>query len=1090
MRHIYWIKNAESPLPEKYFVMSKHICGFVGLLLAMALSGNTVHSATITWTNTSGGNWSAAANWNPHQVPTNTDTALITAPGTYTVTFDFNAAPGSFYPVVTVGAGGGAAGVQTLAVTNFTFTFTNLLVGKGGVLTASGAHVGQVVGQSLTVTNGGLLNCTNSGFASAVLVANSGSFNGLGNDSFNSSLTVATGGILNDVTVNIPQGATVTVASGGTMNLTAPSGSYGILNGSLVNYGTLNFTNGGFNLAYQMLGLWAGGILNQPGGQLNLNGGVSFVENGYSSGGISTIDTTYFTNKGTLTQTTGSSNSVVTVAAVDNSQGTITNLSGVLALATVGTNLVGDFFAAPGAAIQLYAINNGATVTLPGTPLVISGGGSVQFWSGILYYATNIVPNLDLKSGLLILGPAFQGGSVTNLTLDGIRLTNSVTVTGRFNATNGYLNGNISIAGGGAFFATNVLSLSAISVASGGSAMVGGCNFVGPVNIAAGGGLLLNGTCGLAAGFTNSGSVTLNSATLVIMNKPAYNDYGGVQNQPGGMMNLTGSGTSVFYSYGAEYFQNLGAITQNSPGGTNRITMPNLVTAQGTITNLAGTLVLAAFQTNLAGVFNAAPGAVIQISGGGVTGVVSPIINPPLVPGTPLTLSGGGEIQFIGNYQLGQFLFSGGYLLLPTDTIPHLALQGGALHLGPAFQGGAITNLSINGMTLTNMLPVTGTLTATNSPLSGNFSVASGGRFNCVANSLSPLNGSVSIAGGGVFNCAATLNGLVSIASGGVMSLISGTNLPSTSVGSSGALTVANGGQLNLIGISGISLYGPLTNAGTVLLANPNPFTFIGPSNMVYTIPMGISIANNPAYNNYGGIFNQASGQINFATDYTAIYSAGYGGGYETLINQGSITKSAGTSFNDSFISVVLATNAGSITASAGLIAMRPITALPGSSLNVGISSATNYGSFLMTTNVVLGGAFNATLNNGYVPANGTSFSVLRSLGSVQGTFSSLGLPPAVSWQTTYAATNFTLTVGSPKPQFATLNLAGTNAIFTGIGGSPGSNYVILATTNLTLPLPNWSALTTNAFDGSGQFRYTNSVSPTKLRQFFIFKLP
>jgi len=44
--------------------------------------------------------------------------------------------------------------------------------------------------------------------------------------------------------------------------------------------------------------------------------------------------------------------------------------------------------------------------------------------------------------------------------------------------------------------------------------------------------------------------------------------------------------------------------------------------------------------------------------------------------------------------------------------------------------------------------------------------------------------------------------------------------------------------------------------------------------------------------------------------------------------------------------------------------------------------------------------------------------------------------------------------------------------------------------TNLTLPFTNWLALTTNTFDGSGQFHYTNPVSPAKPRQFFIFKLP
>ena len=136
----------------------------LAIVACIALSGMGLHAATITWTNTSGGNWSVANNWNLHQVPTNTDTALITTPGTYTVTFDFNANPSSFFPTVTLGAGGGAAGVQTLAMNNVTNSFTNLMVIKGGVLTANGAHVGQVAGQSLTVTNGGLVNCTNAAF--------------------------------------------------------------------------------------------------------------------------------------------------------------------------------------------------------------------------------------------------------------------------------------------------------------------------------------------------------------------------------------------------------------------------------------------------------------------------------------------------------------------------------------------------------------------------------------------------------------------------------------------------------------------------------------------------------------------------------------------------------------------------------------------------------------------------------------------------------------------------------------------------------------------------------------------------------------
>jgi len=58
----------------------------IGLLfLSMMLAGQ---AATIAWTNTAGGVWSVASNWNPHQVPGLSDDVLITSNGNYSVTVD------------------------------------------------------------------------------------------------------------------------------------------------------------------------------------------------------------------------------------------------------------------------------------------------------------------------------------------------------------------------------------------------------------------------------------------------------------------------------------------------------------------------------------------------------------------------------------------------------------------------------------------------------------------------------------------------------------------------------------------------------------------------------------------------------------------------------------------------------------------------------------------------------------------------------------------------------------------------------------------------------------------------------------------
>ena len=63
------------------------IGGLVVLLAGMHLSGS-VQAADIVWTNTAGGSWNAATNWNPNQVPGASDTAWITNNGTYAVTLN------------------------------------------------------------------------------------------------------------------------------------------------------------------------------------------------------------------------------------------------------------------------------------------------------------------------------------------------------------------------------------------------------------------------------------------------------------------------------------------------------------------------------------------------------------------------------------------------------------------------------------------------------------------------------------------------------------------------------------------------------------------------------------------------------------------------------------------------------------------------------------------------------------------------------------------------------------------------------------------------------------------------------------------
>jgi T5SS/PEP-CTERM-associated repeat protein/autotransporter-associated beta strand protein len=75
------------------------------------------------------------------------------------------------------------------------------------------------------------------------------------------------------------------------------------------------------------------------------------------------------------------------------------------------------------------------------------------------------------------------------------------------------------------------------------------------------------------------------------------------------------------------------------------------------------------------------------------------------------------------------------------------------------------------------------------------------------------------------------------------------------------------------------------------------------------------------------------------------------------------------------------------------------------------------------------------------------------------------------------------------NPTIANVSLKGTNLVLSGSGGNANSNYFVLTTTNLALPAPDWAVLSTNQFDGNGNFSSTNSTDLTLPGSFFQLKL-
>ena len=64
-----------------------------------------------------------------------------------------------------------------------------------------------------------------------------------------------------------------------------------------------------------------------------------------------------------------------------------------------------------------------------------------------------------------------------------------------------------------------------------------------------------------------------------------------------------------------------------------------------------------------------------------------------------------------------------------------------------------------------------------------------------------------------------------------------------------------------------------------------------------------------------------------------------------------------------------------------------------------------------------------------------------------------------------------------PAPVVSTVQISGGNVIFTGTNGAGTGNYLVLAETNLALPLTNWTILATNPFGPGGVINFSTGMT-------------
>jgi autotransporter-associated beta strand protein len=199
----------------------------------------------------------------------------------------------------------------------------------------------------------------------------------------------------------------------------------------------------------------------------------------------------------------------------------------------------------------------------------------------------------------------------------------------------------------------------------------------------------------------------------------------------------------------------------------------------------------------------------------------------------------------------------------------------------------------------------------------------------------------------------------------------------------------------------------------------------------------------------------------------------------------------------------------GNGTVSVNLTVGASASVMPGDSVNLGalnvasaaqlqgvtiikLNAATTNCDQIIASDFIYGGTLTVTNISGAFAA-GQTFQLF--LGDdYSGSFSGMNLPPlggGLVWNTNNLAASGTLQVVStipPSPVITGISLSGGNVILSGTNGVDGQPFVLLSSTNVELPLNQWSPVSTNTF-GGGSFSITNAINQNASENFYLLQL-
>jgi autotransporter passenger strand-loop-strand repeat protein len=421
----------------------------------------------IVWASGVSGDFAAAANWNPSNVPGPADDAEITPSGTYTVSSSEDETIDSFSTAADV----------TLDITSGIFTITNG--------TAAGANAGTITVESgATLGLGGF--ATNSGSIETLggIIELSGTVTGPG------TLTVGSGG-----TLELFGGATVTglsIASGGILEIGAGKvlSGFAFSGGAIVEVADGGTVSNATVSSGGTLAVLSGGVADPT---KILTGGTEIVSGGGTDKGAQISGGAVQLDAGLASGTTIFSGGTQIVEAGGTASGTVVSSGGTLDLLSGGS--------APGTVIKsggIEEIGSGSSIS----GIVVSSGITFELGSG----ATGSAITVGHGGTLVIAG---GGSDLSAIVSSGG--TAVVSSGGADSGTTILKGGTEIVSASGTVSGANISSGGALDVLSGGLADPTTIRTGGTEIISAGGtdlGAKVSGGTQLDYGLTSSATIS------------------------------------------------------------------------------------------------------------------------------------------------------------------------------------------------------------------------------------------------------------------------------------------------------------------------------------------------------------------------------------------------------------------------------------------------------------------------------------------------------------------------------------------------------------------------------------------------------